>query len=735
MPSPALFLLFATLLPLAGFVLLLFAGKRIGNPLSGWIGTLVISASFVCSIAAMVAWFQADPGHYQGSEWGEGYGPIEITFKWLPIGIGTHLSGISQDHAGWLDVGLYIDSLTIAMFAMITLVAALVHIFSVGYMRDDAGYHRFFAYLSLFSFAMLGLVLGGTLIHIFVFWELVGLCSYLLIGFWFDTKTGTNAAIKAFVVNRIGDLGFLIGLGILVYHMGNATLPDLWTYLGNAGSGHPIELPGGIQFKTTWLTIMGVGLFFGAVGKSAQFPLHVWLPDAMEGPTPVSALIHAATMVAAGVYLVGRIFPILTPDARLLIAIVGLITLTLGALIAMVQDDIKRVLAYSTISQLGYMMLALGIGSWVGGMFHLMTHAFFKSLLFLAAGGVIRAADHEQEMTQFGGLWRKLPMTAVTFGIAVLTIAGAPNFSGAVSKSMILTDAGAFATMARLEGRSAAYGLFFVLPVVVAYITAFYMARCWMLTFWGRPRNQELYDRARETPILWGPLCVLAFLSLVSGRYLNVQQLLESSMKESAAVCHDMQIKDDFFKGREEFAGFRRVWPTDFSDDSSEPLADIVATGAKLETKWASWAWLTGIGLAALIYCRGYVVTRWLDRIPPVQWVYHWLFNGMYFDELYYAVAVGTVLGVSRLCVWIDRTIIDGLIDRSASVVRLLARVVGSYDRIVFDGAVNGIGSLAHDLGAAARIPQTGRVRLYVTILMFAVMLALAGSVIVALSR
>src|SRR5205809_16961 len=282
--------------------------------------------------------------------------------KWIPVG-----EGINQAHPGFLDVGIYVDSLTVAMFAMITLVSTLIFIFSIGYMREDKRFPRFFTYLCLFDFSMLGLVLGGTLLQLFIFWELVGLCSYL---------------------------------------------------------------------------------FFGAVGKSAQFPLHVWLPDAMEGPTPVSALIHAATMVAAGVYLVGRIFPVLTPDAKLFIAIIGCITLTMAALIALAQTDIKKVLAYSTLSQLGYMILALGIGSYVGGLFHLITHAFFKALLFLGSGSVIHAAHHEQELPQYGGLWKKIPVTCITFGIAVLAIAGTPMFSGHYSKDMIIRDAGAFATLA-----------------------------------------------------------------------------------------------------------------------------------------------------------------------------------------------------------------------------------------------------------------------------------------------
>ena len=260
------------------------------------------------------------------------------------------------------------------------------------------------------------------------------------------------------------------------------------------------------------LTAMGIGLFFGAVGKSAQFPLHVWLPDAMEGPTPVSALIHAATMVAAGVYLVGRIFPILTPDAKLFIAIIGCTTLTMAALIAIAQTDIKKVLAYSTLSQLGYMIMAIGLGSYIGGLFHLITHAFFKALLFLGSGSVIHAAHHEQELPQYGGLIRKIPITGITFGIAVLAIAGTPFLSGFFSKDLILAHAGAFATIATRSGGSHWYWLFFILPGAIAFITPFYMTRCWMLTFWGKPRNQHLYDHAHETPIPYAPLVVLAIL-------------------------------------------------------------------------------------------------------------------------------------------------------------------------------------------------------------------------------
>jgi len=383
MPTPALLLLIATLLPLASFGVLLFWGKRIGKPYAGWLAFAAIAGSFVLSVGAMISWL-GNTSLWNGQVWGAGKGPISLMVPWIPtwVASASH-SAATTGTPSFLEVGIYVDSLTVTMFLMVTLVASLVHLFSIGYMHEDSRFPRFFTYLGLFCFSMLGLLLGGTLLQLFIFWELVGLCSYLLIGFWYEKKSASNAAIKAFVANRVGDFGFLIGFGVLFYYVGNSTLPDLWKLLSPAANGSAVTLPGGVVFGTTALTVMGIGLFCGAVGKSAQFPLHVWLPDAMEGPTPVSALIHAATMVAAGVYLVGRLFPILTPETRLVIAVVGLITLTMAALIALVQSDIKKVLAYSTVSQLGYMVLAMGVGSWTGALFHLITHAFFKALLFL----------------------------------------------------------------------------------------------------------------------------------------------------------------------------------------------------------------------------------------------------------------------------------------------------------------------------------------------------------------
>jgi proton-translocating NADH-quinone oxidoreductase chain L len=747
MPTPALLLLIATLLPLAAFLLLLCVGKRMGTPIAGWVATAFMAASFGCTMTAMVEWY--DPSPYLGVDRGFNERPISMTIPWIPAG-----GGIGQEHPGFLDLGLYVDSLTVAMFAMITLVATLVHVFSIGYMRRDPRFARFFTYLGLFCFSMLGLVIGGTLLHLFIFWELVGLCSYLLIGFWFEKKSAANAAMKAFVTNRIGDAGFLVGFGILFYHLGNTTLPHVWAALGNAGTGQAVALPGGGSISAALLTTMGICLFCGAIGKSAQFPLHVWLPSAMEGPTPVSALIHAATMVAAGVYLVGRVFPILTPDAKLFMAIIGVTTLTMAALIALVQSDIKRVLAYSTVSQLGFMILAMGVGSWVGGLFHLITHAFFKALLFLGAGSVILASHHEQEIPEFGGLRRKIPVTAATFAIAVLAIAGTPLFSGYYSKSLIATHAGAFAAYAtQVGGHAWGYWLFFALPTATSYLTAFYMARCWMLTFAGKPRNAEVYENAREHPAMWGPLVVLAGLSVISGGlWMGARPLLESSVRESRTLTEDIRSRNSFYKGMPS-AAFTQMWPASLPGEeaakhtagpdampelalpANDPATAAHLRGAHLEHAWLDWAWLIGIGLAVAVYWNGYAVARAFMRVPPVRWAHAWLYRGMYFDEMYHWTLVKLTVVFSSLCGAFDRYVVDGAVNSTAWLVRMASVGIGLNDRYVIDGAVNGAGRLARDAGAAVRVPQNGRIRVYVTVLMVALALGLAGAIIVVLSR
>jgi NADH-quinone oxidoreductase subunit L len=459
----------------------------------------------------------------------------------------------------------------------------------------------------------------------------------------------------------------------------------------------------------------------------------------MEGPTPVSALIHAATMVAAGVYLVGRIFPILTPDARLFIAIIGVTTLTMAALIAIVQSDIKKVLAFSTLSQLGYMIMAMGVASWVGGLFHLVTHAFFKALLFLGAGSVIHAAHHEQELPQYGGLWRKIPVTAATFFIAVLAIAGTPFLSGFFSKDMILAHAGAFASGASAKG-SAWNWAFFILPTIIAYVTAFYMMRCWMLTFWGRPRNQHLYEHARERPVMYVPLVFLAFFSIISGypKAMGVEELLVNSTREATAMVRLDQRK---LGQAPTFAGFEHAWrphaPAVESGEaphgSATARAQAHERGEHLVHTWVFPAFLVGIGLAFVMYMRGYAVANALMKFAPVRWIHAWLYRRMFFDELYNSVIVGVTVATSYMIGWFDRFVVDGLVNLVPWCTRRLSGLVGLNDKVVVDGAVDGLADAAHALGAAVRAPQTGRIRLYVTVLAAMVALGLSAAIVVAL--
>ncbi len=729
--NPANLLIIAALFPLLSFLLLLCGGRSIGRPLSGWIATVLSALSFACSILAVIGWLSVSGARsdelYQLAGATPGASdvirrPMLWLFNWLPLAQSS--SAASNASPAFLQLGIYIDSLTVVLFATITLVALCVHVFSLKYMENDAHYPRFFAYLGLFCFSMLGLVIGATLLHIFVFWELVGLCSYLLIGFWSDRPAASRAALKAFVVNRVGDLGFLIGLGLLVWHVGNLSLPDVWGTLDASRiSQHEsgqwgITLGDGATISRGMLTFIGISLFAGAAGKSAQFPLHVWLPDAMEGPTPISALIHAATMVAAGVYLVARIFPILTPDARLFIAVIGCVTLTFAALVATVQRDIKQVLAWSTISQLGYMMLALGVGSWVGGLFHLVTHAFFKALLFLAAGSVIHATGHVQDLRSMGGLWRKMPITAITFLVAIAAIAGVPMFSGYFSKTMILIDAGAFASYAKQAGRSGGYLLLFALPVFIAYLTPFYMMRCWMLAFAHRPRDADLHRRAGEAPLLYGPLLALAVMSAAAGSWFGAEQMLVNATQEDTIFTRQRAAT------YEQFAAFDSIWPAEPPSAATDLAAASSAqrearrAGEALDSMWVTWAFAVGLGGAILLYVRGLAASQRLLRWRPAGMIHRWLLNRMYIDELYNLIVVNMTILVASVFCWIDRHIVDAIVGAAAASVRVASRAAGVADDKVVDGAVSGFADLAQDIGAAVRMPQTGRIRVYMTLLL-----------------
>jgi len=472
-----LYLWLIPLLPFAGFLINGILGARLPKWLVSTVALVAPAASF--ALVANAAWNVAGGAALPHTE--------AASYSWINAGM-LHV-----------DFSLVLDQLSLIMLLIITGVGFLIHIYSVGYMHDDRGYWRYFSYLNLFLFFMTVLVLAGNVLLMFVGWEGVGLASYLLIGFWFQKTSAADAGKKAFIVNRIGDFGFLIGIFLLLGQFGTLTMSEIATKL----AANP-AWTGGI------LTTICICLLVGATGKSAQLPLYVWLPDAMEGPTPVSALIHAATMVTAGVYMIARTHFLFdrSPLALLVVAIVGAATALFAATIGMVQTDIKRVLAYSTVSQLGYMFLACGVAAYSAGIFHLMTHAFFKGLLFLAAGSVIHGLGGEQDMRRMGGLWKKMPVTFWTMTFAVIAIAGIPPFAGFFSKDAIL--------MAAFTQGTAAGKVFWFVGLFTALLTSFYMFRLWYLTFMGKPRSPELHAHESSWTML-GPLVVLALLSLGGG--------------------------------------------------------------------------------------------------------------------------------------------------------------------------------------------------------------------------
>jgi len=703
-------LILATLLPLVSFLLLIIAGRAMGRG-SAIVATAFILGSFGLSVAGLVQWAaQSDTKLTRHVE--------ALTFCWLPLPAAptaanlNHLDATarsaqigaeatakptittSDTATTGISVGVLTDSLTLVMFSMITLIASLVHIFSIAYLAGDPRYSRFFAYLGLFCFSMLGLVISNGLVQMFVFWELVGVCSFLLIGFWFEKREPAMASVKAMIVNRIGDAAFLVGIGILTFKLGPAAL----VFNDGAGGGllEAVRTVTGVQpaefaFFTGnggflglhWLTWAGICLFGGAMAKSAQFPLHVWLPDAMAGPTPVSALIHAATMVAAGVYLTARIFPILTVDARLFVAIIGCATMILGALIAIVQTDIKKILAYSTISQLGLMMLFLGCGGYVAGLFHLFTHAFFKACLFLGSGSVIHAMHHQQDVKYMGGLWKKLPITAGTFLIAVLAISAAPFFSGYYSKELGLASIYLYAQSLRDSGKPAAMILFW-LPVIFSYITAFYMARCWWLTFGGKPRDEEAYEHAHESPLMTLPLLILGVLSVVAGyEFFKVPYLIDLSLPLLSTNAVALVTK-----------------PTEH--DIHEMF------------KYAGWGFVLGPALAVLIYFNGFARADAIRRLPIVSIIYIWLKEKMYFDHLYEGLVMRLTRGLCTIAATFDKFGVDGIVRLTGYLTRGLANLSGAIDTRLVDGAVNGVAETAWLGGRGVLAPQAGRIRVYI---------------------
>ncbi len=662
-------------LPLASFFVNIAIGKRL--PRKGdWVSMATIFTTLAMSIAIFAEVFGAYDPDFK----------YHVVVPWLSVG-----------DRFVLNAGILIDNITAVMLVVVTLISSLVHLFSVGYLHGDPRYNRYFAFLSLFSFSMLGLVLAESFFFIYIFWELVGICSYLLIGFWFEKKSASDAGKKAFLANRVGDFGFLAGLLII------------YATCGVLGYDEVFHAVAGGKLSGTLLTVAGIGIFCGAIGKSAQFPLHVWLPDAMEGPTPVSALIHAATMVAAGVYLVGRVYPIFTPDAFLVIAYVGLITLFMAATIALTQNDIKKVLAYSTVSQLGYMVMGLGVGGYTGGLAHLTTHAAFKACLFLGSGSVIHAV-HSQDLREMGGLRKKMPVTFATFLVATLAIAGVPFFSGFYSKDMILGSALEFGM------RNPHHMLLYVGGLITAGMTAFYMFRLVIMAFLGKPKDQHKFDHAHESPPnMLIPLVVLASLSFsfwYSGWFGTLIRKPASVAVVAGAATTEAERHEGAVSAAhgEPVGGARHGGGHDAEHDAH------IAHAAHTQAMYSSVAiGALGIGLAFVVYLFGWIdPERVANAVRPL---YEFSLNKWYFDELYDRTAIGGSIALSKFLAWFDLHVVDGLVNLAAQLGVFLSFLTGKFDNYVVDGAVNGVADATIGSGSVLRRLQTGKLYHYVFVL------------------
>ncbi|OGU38470.1 MAG: NADH-quinone oxidoreductase subunit L [Ignavibacteria bacterium RIFOXYB2_FULL_35_12] len=677
-------------IPLLGFVLTLFTGMNFK-----WaflIENVLIVLGFILSVVLL---YNKLSGYLDTD--------IVSEFNWINLGIIPFFGEII------IKLGIKLDNVAVIMNFTVFLISMVVHLFSIDYMKGDKRYSRYFAYLGLFTFSMTGIVVTNNVLMMYIFWELVGLSSYLLIGFWFEKKSASDAGKKAFIVNRIGDLGMFAGILILFVTYKTFSFQEIFNAVA-AG-----QLPFNSEF---WLTITGLLLFCGAIGKSAQFPLHVWLPDAMEGPTPVSALIHAATMVAAGVYFIVRIFPILSGDALLIIAIIGAISAFIPATIALTQNDIKRVLAYSTVSQLGYMIMALGIGAYVFAFFHLITHAFFKACLFLGSGSVIHSMHHEQDIQKMGGLRKKMPITYATFLLATLALSGIPLTSGFLSKDGILAGTLAYTS---LTGN----WFFTFIGFTVAMLTAFYMFRLVILTFHGEPKNKEKYDHAHESPFFMiMPLVLLSGLSIfiwytpnpfnadsgwVLSKWVKAPTL---SVPESARYPFmvEEQKQESIVKQEEEVT---------FSHEYTHAMHS-----AHVPTIFLS-GFVAGLGIlfAFLFY-------QWKKLDPnklaaKVKPLYNLSYNKWYFDEFYNSVFVGGTLAFSNFLRWIDNTIIDGIVNGSATLTRGVSKVSGKFDNGVVDGLVNFTAYFSGFIGLLFRKFQTGKVQTYIVLVIFSLLILL----------
>lgn len=665
------------LLPVAAFVLIVAFGRKLPGQ-GAYVAIGCMLTSLLMSLIIAGQWFI-------GGAASAFNGLYSVSAPWLPVGSSA------------IEMGFSIDSLSIMMLLVVTVVASMVQIYSTGYMHGDPRYPRYYAYLSLFAAAMLALVIANNLLLMFMAWELVGLTSYLLIGFWFEKPSAMRAAKKAFLVTRVGDVGFMAGMILLYVQSGSFTL------FGKAGIFENLDRLQTIVHIGPWVlpaaAVIGLLLFCGAVGKSAQFPLHVWLPDAMEGPTPVSALIHAATMVAAGVYLVARMYPIYLVDnshvALTVVAYTGAFTALFAATIGIAQNDIKRVLAYSTISQLGYMIMSLGVFGYVAAIFHLMTHAFFKAQLFLGSGSVIHGTG-TQDMREMGGLKKKMPVTYWTFLISTLALAGIPFTAGGFSKEEILSVA--FHTNK----------VVFFAGIIGAFLTAFYMFRLVYMTFHGEPKNREIH--AHESPkAMLVPLVILASLAILAG-YVGTPwaNVFEHSMLP--VLGHQsVEILEQTLHGFGYAPGFSMT---------------VFLAGTLCA--------LAGIGLATIIWYKPILKIERLN-ITPFKQIAYVVENKYFIDEIYQATVIRTLMVAAKAQYLFDRWVIDyAIVNGVAYMSLLVSRAWSWFDKTFVDGLVNLAGWATGFMGRVLRQFQTGVAQQYVFLLVVALIIISLAALAVA---
>ena len=713
------------LFPLASAALMLLIGRRLKNSAVSVLCVGSVLLSFVFALGAVLQLLGADPEHRVFQK---------ILFEWVPAGpMYTSAGEVVRFVADW---GMLLDPLSCVMVLVVTGVGFVIHLYSIGYMGHEGGYYRFFGYMNLFMFSMLMLVLANNLLLLFVGWEGVGLCSYLLIGFYFLKKSAADAGKKAFIVNRIGDAGFLLGIFLVSVTLGtirftNAGLPEgagftgIVQALASGIASHALALGAPV------LTAIGLLLFVGATGKSAQIPLYVWLPDAMEGPTPVSALIHAATMVTAGVYMVARMNALyqLAPAALEVVAVIGALTAIYAATMGLLQNDIKRVLAYSTISQLGYMFLAMGVGAFAAGIFHLMTHAFFKALLFLGSGSVIHALSGEQDMRKMGALWAKIPATAKTFLAGTLAIAGIPPLAGFFSKDEILGK-----TFEHSPG-------LWLIGFITAGLTAFYMFRLVFMTFFGRSRvDHEVEHHIHESPkTMTVPLMILAVLSVIGG-WIGWPAAFGGSerfQKFLNPVTHDRSpafSRTTLLRKVPDGAGRNIVEERNSSlspevmreryEQRQREVEEQSRPGEYSLMLASVMIALGGIWLAYQLYIKNPATPGKLAASWP--WLYRIVYRKYYVDEIYDAMFVnrakdlGTALGV------FDARVVDGLgVDGAGWLTCFTSDVSIWWDKWIVDGLVNFAGRVVQILSYPVRMLQTGLFSSYALLIVLGVIILL----------